>query len=149
MEDLRRTIREILSEELARLRSDPEAAPITAPRVSEESVVIRSSADLNDFARRVLAMAQDGRRRADILDGRHRFTLAQGAAAPVQAHLPAAPAPQATPVAQFTRGLISERDIAALPGGTRRLRAGKAVRFTPLARDELRRRGITVERTSS
>ena len=146
MEDLRSLIREVLSEELARLR--PEATP-SAPQVTEEVVAIRSSADLNAFARKLLGMAQDGRMRADILADRHRFRLAHDGPAPVMAHQPLAPASNTPVPAQFSSGMVSERDIAALPEGTRSVRAAKPVRFTPLARDELRRRGITVERTSS
>lgn len=146
MEDLRSLIRDVLSEELARLR--PEAAPV-APRVTEEVVAIRSSADLNAFAQKLLGMAQDGRVRADILEERHRFRLSHDGAAPVMAHQPMAPAANVPPTAQFSSGMVSERDITALPDGTRSIRAAKPVRFTPLAHDELRRRGIKVERTQS
>ncbi|SLN49653.1 hypothetical protein PEL8287_02588 [Roseovarius litorisediminis] len=146
MEDLRSLIREVLKEELSRLR--PDAVPAAA-RITEEVVSLRSSTDLNEFACRVLNMAQDGRLRADILEGRHRFCLSGQPAVQVEAHQPIAPAPSATPVQQFTRGIVSERDVAALPQGTRRIQVGKPVKFTPLARDEIRRRGIKVERTSS
>ncbi|WP_299848447.1 hypothetical protein [uncultured Roseovarius sp.] len=146
MGDLRSLIREVLSEELARLR--PEVAPMASP-VTEEVVAIRSSADLNAFAQKLLSMAQDGRMRADILGGRHRFRLSHDEAAPVMAHQPSAPVPNTPATAQFSTGLVSERDIAALPKGTRSVRAAKPVRFTPLAHDELRRRGIKVERTQS
>ena len=47
------------------------------------------------------------------------------------------------------RGLVTEKDIAKLPAGLTAIEAGKRVRFTPLARDELRRRGIKIERTRS
>lgn len=146
MDEMRSLIREVLSEELARLR--PELAT-GAPKVTEETVAIRSSADLNDFARRVLSMAQDGRLRQDILEGRHMFRLAHDGAPPREAHQPLAPAPSAPPQAHFARGMVSERDIAALAQGTRMIRLGKSVRLTPLARDELRRRGIAMERTNS
>lgn len=146
MEDLRSLIREVLSEELGRLRPDMAPAP---PHVTEEVVSIRSSSDLNDFARRILSLAQDGRVRADILEGRHRFSLSRHAAVPLQAHHPAAPAPNRAPRPEFLSGMVSERDVATLPQGTRSVRVGAAVKFTPLARDELRRRGIDVERTSS
>ncbi|MFD1160503.1 hypothetical protein [Roseovarius aestuarii] len=146
MEDLRSLIRDVLSEELARLQ--PEAVPST-PRVTEEVVAIRSSADLNVFAQKLLGMAQDGRVRADIIEGRHRFRLSHDGSTPIVAHQPMAPSANAPAPAQFVSGMVSERDIATLPDGTRNVRAGKAVKFTPLARDEMRRRGITVERTTS
>lgn len=146
MEDMRTLIREVLSEELQKLR--PEALS-AAPRVTEEVVMIRSSADLNAFAQKLLGMAQDGRIRADIMEGRHRFSLSHEAAAPVMAHQPMASATNAPRSARFSKGMVSERDVAALPQGTHSVKAQAAVRFTPLARDELRRRGIKVERTTS
>ena len=146
MEDMRTLIREVLSEELHKLR--PDMAP-AATRGTEEVIEIRSSADLNAFAQKILGMALDGRIRADILEGRHRYCLSQSALTPVMAHQPMAPAANAPGMAQFTKGMVSERDVAALPKGTRSIRAGAGVRFTPLARDELRRRGIKVERTAS
>ncbi|MFC2967904.1 hypothetical protein [Acidimangrovimonas pyrenivorans] len=151
MSDLRQAIREILAEEIARLRPELTAA---APQVTEEAITIRSSADLNDFALRLLDRAQDGRLIADLAAGRHRFALAGTAAPgqaapPVHAHQPAAPAPTAAPQAEFLRGMVSERDIAGLADGTRVVRVGKSVRLTPLARDELARRGIQLERVST
>jgi ethanolamine utilization cobalamin adenosyltransferase len=45
--------------------------------------------------------------------------------------------------------IITERDVAALPRDQQRLRIDKKSRLTPLAADELRSRGIKVERISS
>ena len=45
------------------------------------------------------------------------------------------------------RGLLFERHVDRLPRETARVRLGPHVRMTPLARDRLRRRGITIERT--
>lgn len=151
MSDLRQTIREILVEEIARLR--PELSGGGQP-VTEEAITIRSSSDLNDFAQRILARGQDGRLKADLAAGRHRFVLAAGdkpgdCSPAVHAHQPAAPSPSAPPQAEFLRGMVSERDIAALADGTRVVRVGKSVRLTPLARDELSRRGIQIERLSA
>lgn len=150
MSDLRGLIREVLAEELARLRSGEGDT-----RVREEVVTLRSNADLQAFVQRIVALAQDGRSRAEIEAGRHVFRLAPGgatagAAPPMVAHQPAAPAPTAPPATvRFERGLVSERDIAALPEEQRSIRVGPSVRFTPLARDELRRRNIRIERAKS
>lgn len=144
MSELRHLIREILVEELARL---PAQAP--APQVTQEAVTIRSNADLAGFVKRLMDAAQDGRLRRDIESGRHVFRLAETGPPPVQAHQPIAPNPQSRPVVRFERGLVSERDVASLARGTARVEVGKSVRFTPLARDELQRRGIKVERSQS
>ena len=45
------------------------------------------------------------------------------------------------------RGLFSERHAERLSRDTVRVRLGRKVRMTPLARDRLRRRGIAIERT--
>jgi len=148
MSELRHLIREILVEELKRLPGQG-AGPDVVPSVTEEQVSIRSNADLTAFVQRLMAAAQDGRLRGDIMAGRHVFRLADTAPRQVQAHQPLAPSPQAQGTVRFERGMISERDVASLARETTRIDIGKSVRFTPLARDELRRRGITVERAQS
>lgn len=146
MSELRHLIREILAEELGQMRT----AAVATPRVTEEQVQIRSNTDLEAFVKRLLVAVQDGRLRADIEAGRHVFRLADtGAVQQVQAHQPMAPTPQAQPPVRFERGLVSERDVASIPQGAQRIEIGKSVRFTPLASDELRRRGIKIERTPS
>jgi len=146
MTDLRHLIREILTEELGQaLVTTP-----TASRVTEERVQIRSNAELDAFVRRLLAAAKDGRLRADIEAGRHVFRLAEtGAPLPLQAHQSMAPAPHSLPPVRFERGLVTERDVSCIPRGAQHLEVGKTVRFTPLASDELRRRGIRIERIPS
>jgi hypothetical protein len=144
MSELRHLIREILAEELGKM-----APPQAAPRVTEEQVNIRSNADLATFVQRLLSAAQDGRLRADIEAGRHVFRLADNSPQQIQAHQTIAPNPGVRPAVRFERGLVSARDVASLPQDARRIDVGKSVRFTPLARDELRRRGIKVERSVS
>ena len=146
MADLRATIRQILSEELAALRKEPALASQTR----DEVVSIRTNAELAVFVRRLLSLAQDTRLRGDIEAGRHVFRLATDGQAPVKAHEPLTLSPSARsgPV-RFETGLITEKEVASLPDDLRSLSIGKAVRFTPLARDELRRRGVKIERTTS
>ena len=155
-------IREVLAEELVRLRAG----------VREERVRIAGDADLAAFARRVLAIADDRKERAafekgDLVfrldavgspgkpssgpgvgstgggrlhrgDGGGEFTSTGSRAADRQesgGHTEA-----------IERGLLSERHVDRLPRMTTRVRIGREVRMTPLARDRLRRRGITVDR---
>ena len=149
MSDLRNMIREILSEEIARLL--PESST-HASRVTREIITIRSSADLNAFAMDLLKRARNGRWKTEMMEGRRWFVLAHGGDAsdyappPVHAHHPIAPPPAAPVHAEFLRGMVTERDIAALNEGTRFIRVGKFVRLTPLARDEIARRNIKLER---
>ena len=146
MSELRDLVRQILSEELARMGS-----PSPSPGVTEETIAIRSSADLNAFALRLLKQAQDDRLRSRMEAGHHRFILARDEAATgsAHAHQPRAPAPTAPRQAEFRCGLVTEREIAGLAEGTKKLTIGKSVRLTPLARDELSCRGITLERKTS
>jgi hypothetical protein len=145
-EALRQMIREVLAEEIARARSQGlvgSASP--RPQVREEYVAIRTDADLQAFVRRIAEILRDGRSREEIERGRWIFRLGERPSS--------APAPQtaspARPVAvtsRIERGIISERQVEALAPGTTRLLVGREVRFTPLARDRLRVRGIEIER---
>lgn len=143
--DIRQLIREVLSEELAAFRSRGTAAP--APQKHVETVTIASDADLAAFARRVLTLGRDGKTRGEIEAGRYEFRLGHETGAPVAVSRPRS-GPAGTPV-DFAGGLVTENEIRRLPGGVTCVRAGKSVCFTPLAKDEMRRQGIRVERTSS
>lgn len=147
-EDLRGVIRELLAEELARLRAASGTHADTRPRpqVREEQVSIRGDADLAAFVQRLAAVMKNGEARAQIESGRWVFRLAPaGPLPPSSVSSPAADDGGA--VARFERGLVSEREVQTLPAGTTRVMAGKRVRFTPLATDALRRRGITLHRS--
>ena len=152
-------IREVLAEELARLR-----AGVREEGVREEPVRIAGDADLAAFARRVLAVADDHAAREAFENGRLVFRLDAGAGgaagdgdgrgrsgrepAVVPASPPSAASGRHAPggVEVIERGLLSERQVDRLPRGTARVRLGRDVRLTPLARDRLRRRGVSIER---
>lgn len=138
-EQLRLVIRELLAEQLAAIDG---GAAETVPAVHEELVSLSSDAELNAFAARVLALADDDRARRRIETGQHVFRLAKGSALTNSAE----PTGLASPM-RVERGLITEKTVAKLPEGVRVVQAGKQVRITPLAQDELRRRGVTIERT--
>jgi hypothetical protein len=149
--DIRSLIREVLAEELQGMRGGEAGAHAdTAPKpqVREERVAIASDADLNRFVLRVLELAQDGRSVQEIKAGRWAFRLQGGGGSrpgPAAEHtIGSAPAE----TVEFDRGLVSERQLAGLSKNAR-IRAGKRVRFTPLAQDEIRRKGIHVERKTS
>lgn len=153
-EVIRTLIRDVLSEEIGKARREglmppPGGAP--KPKVHEEIVAIRSDHDLAQFVRRLAEILKDGRSRDEIEAGRWLFRLGTPAGPSAQAMTqqagaplsPAAPAPSAH---RIERGIVTERQIEALPEGTTKVVAGKGVRFTPLARDRLRLRGIDIER---
>lgn len=164
MDDLRSLIREVLVEELRALKA---GAAGGGTGVQRETVSFASDDDLNAFVRRILQAAADPAQRDAILSGRHLFSLSGPAASLPQyvaqgfVRTPAPP-PSLPPIAQsvptpvtaaarqqFSQGLLTEKHVEALPDGTRVVSVGKCVRFTPLARDELRRLNIKIERIAA
>ncbi len=143
MSDLRALIREILIEEISAVRA--------APSVRQEQVSICNDADLTQFVTRLMEMAQDSHLRNEIAAGRYVFQLGDSGAQPIQAHQPMALPPTTTTptMVVFEQGLIGEREVSKLPQEQRAISVGANVRFTPLARDELRRRSIKIERKST
>ena len=142
-DDLRTLIREILSHEIANLRTETGAFADTTPRPQqrEEVVAMRNNADLMAFALKILELAKDGKAVSDIKAGRWQFRLENSTARDLPGTAPLVSAASA----QFERGLIAERQIVNLKPNTQ-LKVGKRVRFTPLALDEIRRRNIQIER---
>ena len=140
-EELRLAIRELLAEEIARLGGGAET-PAAGPR--EERVSLRDDAELAAFVRRLATLCADAGVRADLEAGRVRFRLA--GAAPTASAAAAAAGEEAV---RFDVRLVSEREVNRLGRGTRRVLVAKKTRFTPLAKDALRRRGITIERSES
>ncbi len=144
MNDIRSLVRQILAEELGR-------HGIGAGGPRREPVSIRRSADLDAFALRVLEMARSVDLAAELRSGRLRFELESGSAPPARsiAETPSARASApAGAAARFDKGLVTEKHIAGLAHGAS-ISVGKSVCFTPLAKDELRRKGIKVERKAS
>ena len=142
-------VREVLAEEVARLREGKGTRAASPEGVREERVRIRSDADLRDFTARVLAMADDREARRALAAGRIVFRLDEAEPAPRGDAPPPRRAPGAADsggIEVVERGLFSERNAERLPRGTARVRLGRQVKMTPLARDRLRRRGITIER---
>jgi len=135
-------IREVLAEELAKLRSG--AARVT-PGAQHEVIRISSSADLNSFARRILALADNSKERREFDEGRLVFELAGSPSEAAAAGSSASQGP-AGPVHTIETGFVSERHIDKLGRDVKRVIVGKGVRMTPLARDRARQRGIIIER---
>jgi hypothetical protein len=143
-ESVRAIIREVLAEELRRFTTGRETGSAPRPQVREELVPMATDADLAAFVARLLDLARDGHTRREIEDKRHVFRLAPaGIALAERASSPAKPVAQ---VSRIESGMVSERQIDALPPGTSHIIIGASVRLTPLARDRARTRGIAVER---
>ncbi len=134
MEDIRSIVREILREELAR-HGHGDA------RVRREKVSIRNNRDLNAFALRVLELSRSEDVAGQIRAGRLHFELEDSPA--VEHTRPQVGRSQG--IVSFDRGLVTEKHIARLDRATS-ISVAKGVCFTPLAKDEIRRKGIKIER---
>lgn len=155
MGDIRALIKEILAEELSSMRAE------FARDAAVERVSVSTSTDLNRFALSVLDRANDPRFVSALRNGRFHFDPVRNVETPERVEQ-VPPAAMRTPAAkqpetlvttippkipEFSKSLITERDLAAVANGETRLRITKTARLTPLAKDEARRRGIRIERT--
>ncbi len=134
--DIRSLIRQVLAEELAKLRPAANAPP------REERVRIDSDQDLDRFVRRLMTLSGDPSNKRAIEEGRLVFRLGSNSGKTASRSGVSTASSQ-----RIDKGFVSERQINALPEGTKVLQVGKAVRFTPLGRDRLRQRGIVIERS--
>jgi len=132
-QEIRRLIRDILSEELGRI-------DINTPVQSRvENVSINNDSELQQFAFRLLDMAQHRDIRSELSSGQLTFCLMNLSPTSTTKN-------ETGPAVSFEKGLVSEKDITRLKTGHQAIRVGKTVCFTPLAKDEIRRRGIIIER---
>lgn len=151
-DELRQLIRELLSEEIAALRAEMRGA------IQEERVRVGTAAELTEFARSVVRRASDPNFAAALREGQVLFlpeqtptfvpTILQPPNAPSAATTTTIVSTVPAKAPELMKALITERDIAAVPEGERRLRIGRTSRLTPLASDEARRRGIKIERSA-
>ena len=125
--ELRAAIRAVILEELG---ADDAARASGTPIVEE--VAVGSDADLAALVQRVAALARTPEGWAELESGKRVFRLA-GSSTPVGP-------------GRAKSGLVSERDIDALPDGVSEFVLRPGMRLTPLARDKLRARGIAIRR---
>jgi hypothetical protein len=137
-EEIRAIIREVLAEEIASLRR---------PATREERVAISSDSDLARFVARLLDLANDPELRREISEGRYVFRLGDANSARPEARQSRTPAAPQSRAVRFDSGIVTERHVDSLADDTRTISVARVVRFTPLARDRLRSRGIKVERS--
>lgn len=141
-------VREVLAEELARIRKEkgPGGTLRPAEQQSREiGVTIAGDADLQGLVRRVIAMTEDPVQHAQLKDGKIVFRLTGTTGS--KGSSPPPPQAGAGSTERFEHGLLTERQVDRLAPQTKTVIIGKKVRTTPLARDRLRQRGISIERT--
>lgn len=125
-------------------------------------VRLATDEDLHEFVLRVLRLADNPKRRRDLLAGRLRFTLAAGGSAPshpsagrpVPTGLPGGngqrpdhdASPGAGPGHRVDKGAVTERAVQAAASAGVRLVLGPRAVLTPLARDRARALGVPIEK---
>lgn len=112
---------------------------VTAPQPRErvEAVRIADDADLDRFARHLLALFENPKNRQDLRAGRLRFRLEGGLAAS---------APTDRPAQRVETGAVTERQVTAAAEAGRRLVLGRRAVLTPLAREKARALGVPIEK---
>jgi len=162
--ELRSMVHEVLLEELTALRNtkDVTKAPDSAPKnvavVAETSlpvqapaeacwVPMRAESDLALFARRVLQLAEDPRRRQAIEGGVFPFRFERSTSGGPGTGLNPG-TNSAAHESRIDKGLVNEKHINKLPQGTTILNLGKRATITPLARDKARKLGITITKVT-
>lgn len=121
-------------------------SPGTGSRV--ETVRLTDDRDLAAFVRRIVALCDNPRTRAQLVAGQLRFTLG-----PTQPTQPGAPAGKAGaprsghgPAHRVDRGAVTERVVVQAAERGQRLLLGRRAVLTPLARDRARTLGVAVEK---
>jgi hypothetical protein len=98
-----------------------------------QTVRLASDEDLREFVLQVLRLADNPKRRQDLMTGRLRFTLAAAGPAPALAEH------------RVEKGAVTERAVQAAARAGARLVLGSRAVLTPLARDRARALGVPIE----
>jgi hypothetical protein len=111
-------------------------SPAAGPDVALWTVRLSTDADLHAFVLQVIRLADNPKRRRDLLGGRLRFTLAAG---PDDQGIPAV-------TQRVDKGAVTERAVIAAAKAGARLVLGPRAVLTPLGRDKARALGVSVEK---
>jgi len=138
MSELKDEIRNVLRQELMLIQQEFKSIK---PRV--EHVNINSSDELMDFVHELLNRAEERNFVDQIKEGSLRFEISEKVKI---GNLKSDPNLNVRKQASISKMLITERDIGNLKASEKTISIWKSSRLTPLARDEIRRRGISIER---
>jgi hypothetical protein len=104
------------------------------PGLEVRPVRLATDEELHEFVLHVIALADNPKRRRDLLAGRLRFTLGPAGA-------PESPADH-----RIDKGAVTERAVQAAASAGARLILGPRAVLTPLARDRARALGVPIEK---
>jgi hypothetical protein len=129
------------------------------PGVTLQPVRLATDEELHEFVLQVVRLADNPKRRRDLLAGRFRFTLAAASLSAAPAGLvphpdyrPANGRGSVTPAGhgggdhRIGRGAVTERAVQAAASAGARLVLGPRAVLTPLARDRARALGVPIEK---
>ena len=140
-EEIRKIIRELLVEEIASINK--ESVSLDQKTTREVIVSIRTDEDLMKFVKKILNIVKETDGFSNIENGDIIFHLD----VPSSANLNCRSCTSHPTSNKIEDGLITEYDIAKLDGNITVLQVLKNAKLTPLAKDELRKKGIKMERT--
>lgn len=107
---------------------------VSRPGLEARPVRMATDEELHEFVLQIIALADNPKRRRDLLAGRLRFTLA------------AAGAPAGAADHRVEKGAVTERAVQAAASAGARLVLGPRAVLTPLARDRARALGVPIEK---
>ena len=106
---------------------------VPRPGLTVRPVRLVTDEELHEFVLQVIALADNPKRRRDLLAGRLRFTLASAGAPGPADH-------------RIEKGAVTERAVQAAASAGARLVLGPRAVLTPLARDRARALGVPIEK---
>ncbi len=118
---------------------------------------LATNEDLHEFVLQIIRLADNPKRRRDLLAGRLRFTLSPAGLTPAPAAWPANGRGSLTPADhgragtsqadhRIEKGAVTERAVQAAASAGARLVLGPRAVLTPLARDRARALGVPIEK---
>ncbi|MDG1763962.1 MAG: hypothetical protein P8H46_02085 [Paracoccaceae bacterium] len=139
MSELKEEIRTVLREELMLIKDE-----LRGRGQMVKQVAIHSNDELMIFVRDLLDSAKEAAFVEQINEGTLRFELIDksNTNTEIQNNEKLEQRRQVS----ISKTLITERDIGNLTASEKTINIWKSSRLTPLAKDEIRRRGITIER---
>ena len=140
-EEIRKIIRELLVEEIASINK--ESVSLDQKTTREVIVSIRTDEDLMKFVKKILNIVRETDGFSNIENGDIIFHLE----VPSSANLNSRSCTSHPTSNKIEDGLITEYDIANLDENITVFQVLKNAKLTPLAKDELRKKGIKMERT--
>jgi len=145
-EALRQTIRELLREELQKIRKEGADSGGAQERITEETVSIANDQDLGRFVRRILTISKDPAGRASVEAGRHVFRLENRGNTSDRIPGDTALSAAGGAMIQIDKGVVTEKQAMSISDEVETVRIAKGVQLTPLASDAIRSTGKKIVR---